>query len=373
MKKIIFILTLINTLVTASAFADRISIDSITATSTLNSSDEKYNVKNLTDHRITSWAEGENDNGKGTSINIKFNGTVELDHFFIKNGNGDFRLFYANNRVMELEAAGDGGTKALIILKDAPGFQMVQFKTPLRTSRLTLTIKSVYPGELYDDTFLAEISFEEEWLNLDHEGMNSTILSHYENQIKIDFENQLKSSLKLSDRDLFSPVDSRHSDILKDYLRPELIATAGLDGSVNIIACLNGNVSLINTVLKKNFPSSFYAAYRVQGKEVLLNMKAFPCLEDYNLEKMCDLLSLNEENAQFLEAFAAYKQKVSAINACIKNNQPLCIEEGCISISEYYGISYHLTDEKKFPLPADFQLFLDYGNQILTNYSYNSK
>ena len=156
-------------------FAEKIEIASISATSTLSSSSNLYKVENLTDGTSASWVEGESGSGIGTKIIIKFKTGVSLKTFYIKNGYGDFKHFYANNRVKTLNWSFSGRGGGSIHLEDTPGFQKVEFDIPVVTTQLVLEIDEIYKGEKYDDTAIAEICFDD-WEKLKHEEMNGSII-----------------------------------------------------------------------------------------------------------------------------------------------------------------------------------------------------
>ena len=69
----------------------------------------------------------------------------------------DQRIWSANSRVEQLEAETGDGQVQEITLKDVRGASRFDFKAPVETSWLRLTIKSVYPGSKYRDTAISEL------------------------------------------------------------------------------------------------------------------------------------------------------------------------------------------------------------------------
>ena len=156
-------------------FAEKLEIASVTASSTLKSKSNLYEVNHLIDGTEKSWVEGEEGSGIGTVITINFKKPEKIQTFYIKNGYGDFKHYYENNRVRTLSCDFQYRGGVFINLEDKPGFQKVEFNIPVETNKLVFTIKAVYKGTKYDDTAIAEISFAD-WEKLKHHEMNDSII-----------------------------------------------------------------------------------------------------------------------------------------------------------------------------------------------------
>ncbi len=128
-------------------------IISIDASSVLEPSKGAYDQGNIMDMSDDSWCEGKKDAGAGESITIKLAAPMAVKKLFVKNGMGLSQYWAANNRVREVRINGITST-----LKDDPAFQSVNLPGKA-TDTLTLSIVSVYKGEKWNDTCLAEVSF----------------------------------------------------------------------------------------------------------------------------------------------------------------------------------------------------------------------
>lgn len=175
MQKNIFTICLF--FISVCCFAENVAITSITASSTLQSQSNLYDVTHLIDGSELSWVEGETDAGIGTQITINFEKKIELKTFYIKNGYGDFEHYYTNNRVKALRCEFQSRGAADVVLEDKPGFQKVEFDIPVSTNKLILTINEVYKGSKYNDTAIAEINFGD-WERLDHDEINMSIIGN---------------------------------------------------------------------------------------------------------------------------------------------------------------------------------------------------
>lgn len=211
MKKSVSILCLLMT--SLFCFAQKIEIANITASSTLESPTNLYEVNHLIDGTDKSWVEGEDGSGIGTVITINFKNSVEIQTFYIKNGYGDFKHYYENNRVRNLSCSFQKRGGVSINLEDRPGFQKVEFDTPIVTNKLVLTINDVYKGNKYDDTAITEISFDN-WENLNHQELNSSIIAYRLDDI---YDCYKKKDSTITEREYKSRftsarLDSRHGE-----------------------------------------------------------------------------------------------------------------------------------------------------------------
>lgn len=211
MKRVLLILCLL--LTSFYCFAEKIEIASITASSTLKSQSNLYEVNHLIDGTEKSWVEGEEGSGIGTVITINFKKPEKIQTFYIKNGYGDFQYYYSNNRVRNLNCEFQGRGGVFINLEDKPGFQKVEFNIPIVTNKLVFTINDVYKGTKYDDTAIAEISFDD-WEKLNHRDMNNSIIRYRLDDI---FDCYKTKDSLISARDekssfSFPRQDSRHGE-----------------------------------------------------------------------------------------------------------------------------------------------------------------
>jgi len=147
-----FVMILVHSI---SAAEKGVWIKSIDATSVLDPEKGTYDQGNIMDMTDDSWCEGKKDAGIGENITVKLNAPAALKKLFIKNGMGIAKYWAANNRVKQLKVNGSTYT-----LKDEQGFQSVPLAGKA-TDTLTLTIQSVYKGDKWNDTCLAEVALSD--------------------------------------------------------------------------------------------------------------------------------------------------------------------------------------------------------------------
>lgn len=138
-----------------SAAEKGVWVKSINATSVLEPGKGTYDQGNIMDMTDDSWCEGKKDAGIGEGITITLDAPTALKKLYIKNGMGHGKYWAANNRVREATING-----AAVTLKDEPGFQAVTLPGKA-ASTLKITIVSVYRGEKWNDTCLAEVAFDD--------------------------------------------------------------------------------------------------------------------------------------------------------------------------------------------------------------------
>ena len=132
----------------------------VSATSTLvekNKSSDFYSAENLYDASWKSWVEGEKDDGINSEIIYHYISPKDIKSLLIRNGYGELRYFYQNNRVKDIQVS-DGKSTYKITLRDTylPQFFEIDFDG---CSELKIKILSVYKGTKYSDTCLAELRF----------------------------------------------------------------------------------------------------------------------------------------------------------------------------------------------------------------------
>lgn len=141
------------------------NIKSIYATSTLidkSKTDSYYSVSNIFDKSMATWIEGSADDGIGESITINFNKPLEqLYPLYIKNGHGDLKYYYENNRVKNISITFNNNFTVKAVLEDTyevQGINLTKAKSytnPIYS--ITFTIDSVYKGTKNSNTCIAEI------------------------------------------------------------------------------------------------------------------------------------------------------------------------------------------------------------------------
>lgn len=107
----------------------------------------------------TAWAEGVPGYGVGQSITLVFDGEYQVSGLQIWAGyHKSEDLFYKNARPQQIRVILTGGMEMTYSLQDVMGKQTLYFDTPAVTDAVTILIDSVYPGTVYEDTVISEIS-----------------------------------------------------------------------------------------------------------------------------------------------------------------------------------------------------------------------
>jgi hypothetical protein len=127
-----------------------------------------YPVENLADFaNNTAWVAG-NNGGIGESVTLTLAKPLHVDQIGVVPGYAKSKqLYFANNRIEQLEVAVNGGAPKSVALPDeyisfAPGswkgYQLIDLGPYSGDAKtITLTIKKVYPGTRYNDTCIGEI------------------------------------------------------------------------------------------------------------------------------------------------------------------------------------------------------------------------
>jgi hypothetical protein len=109
-------------------------------------------------NRDTAWVEAEEGDGVGETVTLHFGRQRKLAGFEIINGyDKNQTIWSANSRIRELGVATATGPALDVTLQDVRGARRVDFATPVDTSFLELTIRSVYRGAKYRDTAVSEL------------------------------------------------------------------------------------------------------------------------------------------------------------------------------------------------------------------------
>lgn len=132
--------------------------DTVSVSSTLKEKSKTadfYGADNLYDGTWKSWSEGENGDGINSKITYKYNSKHHLKFLMIRNGYGELKNYYKNNRVKDLKIT-DGKKEILYTLRDTylPQFIQLDFS---ECDKVTFEILSVYKGTDYNDTCISEL------------------------------------------------------------------------------------------------------------------------------------------------------------------------------------------------------------------------
>jgi hypothetical protein len=259
-------------------------IDSITADSTLSHQNDRYNAGNLIKNDNSSWAEGEDDFGKGVKISIRFKQTVTIKEFYIKNGYGDYRYYKDNNRVRMLLVGRDNYGAMTTVLDDNPGYQKISFSAPVTVRTLFLTIVGVYEGDRFNDTCLTHITFKE-WNEIEHDQNNVSVYNHYKNRIFDTISAYL--------------TDNHGYDVSRRYFSGEDILDIALHDYLskrNILPREDGSLIFVLQLAVRIFSgfnddkSSLVLFYELNSNEFAMNQNILPQLYEYEigLEQIAD-------------------------------------------------------------------------------------
>lgn len=130
----------------------------ITASSVLyekGKSEDFYAEKNLCDSSWKSWVEGEDGDGINSEIVFHYDSPQNAELFMIRNGYGELRYYYQNNRVKELQVS-VGQKSITYTLQDTymPQYIKLDFQNFVE---IKFKILSVYKGTKYSDTCISEL------------------------------------------------------------------------------------------------------------------------------------------------------------------------------------------------------------------------
>lgn len=139
---------------------DMKNIDTVYASSELFENNISYLDENVLDGVLsTAWVEGVIGQGIGEEITLYFNGNYYIKGFEMNAGyHKSMDLYKKNSRPKCLRISYSDGSSELCELKDVYGKQKISLNNRVKTSYLTFTIESVYPGNKYEDTAISEIS-----------------------------------------------------------------------------------------------------------------------------------------------------------------------------------------------------------------------
>lgn len=134
----------------------------ITASSVLlekDKSEDFYSAKKLCDSSYKSWVEGVAGDGIGETVSFEFEKPVNITGIGIRNGYGDLRYYYSNNRIKYFEIYVNGSYKTSFRVADTFELYKYSFLRFENVETITFKIKDVYKGFKYEDTCVNEIYF----------------------------------------------------------------------------------------------------------------------------------------------------------------------------------------------------------------------
>ncbi len=147
-------------------------ISECTAISTLESDGKNtYSPNNLIDDNpATAWVEGYDGDGVGDCVHVYLEERAEVTKISLLNGYcKDEERFFNNNRVKEMEIVflkdNEEGSETVAkrtqIFQDSfNSWEDINLGLPVECDRINLFIRSVYPGEKYNDTCISEIKVQ---------------------------------------------------------------------------------------------------------------------------------------------------------------------------------------------------------------------
>ncbi len=146
---------------------------------------QSYSPELVFDGRLDfGWVEGSQGQGIGETLDVEFLSPQNFDALYIANGyQRSPSHFEKNSRIKEVDVI-SAGVSETYTLKDLDGIQMLKLKSPILTDKLSLRIKSVYPGSKYEDTVISELKFG-------YQGMIFNVSTEYAKKVAKDIAQQL--------------------------------------------------------------------------------------------------------------------------------------------------------------------------------------
>lgn len=142
----------------------RITPGNVETSSALVGKYEVYGPEYLFDGDIgTPWQEGEEGDGTGSTIQIFFDSAEPIRTMTIWPGKQKSeKAYYDNNRPQQMTilfSNGADSAAASITLDDVIDSTSLRFDEDILADSVTITIDSVYPGSVYNDTNISELAF----------------------------------------------------------------------------------------------------------------------------------------------------------------------------------------------------------------------
>ncbi|MGI5173243.1 hypothetical protein H0R92_06545 [Treponema sp. OMZ 840] len=366
MKKKIFFGTVL-ALIISYCYAQNIKIAKISTTSTLTSPTNLYKAENLIDESDASWVEGAKDFGKDVTITIEFASRITLKEFYIKNGYGDYKHYYANNRVKTLYCGFQYRGGASIVLEDKPGYQKVTFDIPVQTNKLELKIGDVYKGDTFDDTAIAEISFKD-WRDLNHDKINASIFSNRIDDIYGVYKKADESIGAKQKTSFFSypRKDTRHTeDWFFTLLSRTCIPLA--NGDVYYITALDSEAFGQNKT--SAYPDTYVLFVKLENGKFIGAQTLFPSLGNNSdveyLNAITHRLDVKQKNL-----IEKYVRMIAAVLEAKKTNMPFFCDLFDIEVTEIDN-TFGLYLKDYTDLPSELRnLFPGYTYKYMYNAPY---
>jgi phosphate transport system substrate-binding protein len=138
-----------------------VEVERVSASSELSDPQGKYPAMNLVDHTWQSWAEASEGNGVGEYFTMTLKNETTIAGFALKNGYGNIDYFARNNRVKAFKIYVNGFYIQTIAIRNSVSFEQYSFNKPINCKNIRFVIDDVYPGTMYNDTYVAEIALLE--------------------------------------------------------------------------------------------------------------------------------------------------------------------------------------------------------------------
>ena len=142
---------------------DRVGILNCTASSHLTTQEGNYEpILCIDSNAHTCWQEGDSGNGEGESLTFSFTQEENISAISIFNGKHTDPDSYLNNTRAKQIVVKIGYKRYFIKLEDIMQRQTFAFKSPQKAKDVTITVFSVYPGNMWEDLCMSEIEFYKE-------------------------------------------------------------------------------------------------------------------------------------------------------------------------------------------------------------------
>lgn len=138
----------------------RLSVEEATATSQISQEGTDNGPDKMVDgNEKTSWQEGAEGDGIGESVQFRLKKAYRVKYMSFQLGNWNSQRYYdGNNRPKELEIT-VGNVTQTVTFPDGKTEYWLEFSRECPAEDISLTIKSVYSGDEWDDTCIAEVGF----------------------------------------------------------------------------------------------------------------------------------------------------------------------------------------------------------------------
>jgi hypothetical protein len=155
-----FLITSVVALLSTSAFAARVDIADVSASSAFAASEGvRYDATQLKDGKLsTSWVEGDAGSGLGSWMQLNLGGQRAVDSIKIWAGMWySYDYWSRANRPKSIEVKFADGTVETHELTDKMEVQELKFKKVHQTSTIHIKVKAVFKGTTWFDTAISEV------------------------------------------------------------------------------------------------------------------------------------------------------------------------------------------------------------------------